>query len=61
MGSYEGTISVLEAELAAVEAVFAGLSGDQWRLPTRLVPVDPELPHWTVFESLPGTSISPSA
>ena len=50
MGSYEGTISVLEAELAAVEAVFAGLSGDRWRLPTRLVPVDPELPHWTVFE-----------
>jgi len=50
MGSYEGTISVLEAELAAVERVFAGLSGDQWRLPTKLVPVDPDLPHWTVFE-----------
>src|SRR5215831_10126583 len=40
----------LEAELAAVERVFAGLSGDEWRLPTRLVPVDPDLPHWTVFE-----------
>jgi hypothetical protein len=50
MGSYEDTISVLEAELAAVERVFAGLSGDQWRLPTKLVPVDPDLPHWTVFE-----------
>ena len=50
MGSYEGTISVLAAELAAVERVFAGLSGDQWRLPTKLVPVDPDLPHWTVFE-----------
>jgi len=50
MGSYEGTISVLEAELAAVERVFASLSGDEWRLPTRLVPVDPDLPHWTVFE-----------
>ena len=50
MGSYEGTISVLEAELAAVERVFAGLSDDQWRLPTKLVPVDPDLPHWTVFE-----------
>jgi len=50
MGSYEGTISVLEAELRAVERVFAGLSGDEWRLPTKLVPVDPALPHWTVFE-----------
>ena len=50
MGSYEGTISVLEAELAAVERVFAGLSDDQWRLPTKLVPVDPDLQHWTVFE-----------
>jgi Mycothiol maleylpyruvate isomerase N-terminal domain len=50
MGSYEGTISVLEAELAAVERVFAGLSGDEWQLPTKLVPVDPDLPHWTVFE-----------
>ena len=50
MGSYEGTISALEAELAAVERVFTGLSGDEWRLPTRLVPVDPDLPYWTVFE-----------
>ncbi len=50
VGSYEDTISVLEAELAAVERAFAGLSDDQWRLPTRLVPVDPGLPHWTVFE-----------
>ena len=50
MGAYEDTISVLEAELAAVERAFAGLSDDQWRLPTKLVPVDPDLPHWTVFE-----------
>ena len=50
MGSYEDTISVLEAELAAVERVFAGLSEEEWRVPTRLVPVDPDLPHWTVFE-----------
>jgi hypothetical protein len=50
MGSYEDTISVLEAELTAVERVFAGLSSDEWRLPTKLVPVDPDLPHWTVFE-----------
>jgi mycothiol maleylpyruvate isomerase-like protein len=50
MDSYEDTIAVLETELAAVERVFAGLSQDEWRLPTRLVPVDPALPHWTVFE-----------
>ena len=50
MGSYEDTIAVLEAELAAVERVFAGLSDDEWRLPTKLVPVDPDLPYWTVFE-----------
>ncbi len=50
MGAYEDTISVLEAELAAVERVFGGLSDDEWRLPTKLVPLDPALPHWTVFE-----------
>jgi uncharacterized protein (TIGR03083 family) len=50
MGSYGNTLSVLEAELAAVERVFAGLSDAEWRLPTKLVPVDPGLPHWTVFE-----------
>ena len=50
MRSYDGIISVLEAELAAVERVFAGLSDDEWRRPTKLVPVDPDLPHWTVFE-----------
>jgi uncharacterized protein (TIGR03083 family) len=50
MGSYEDTISVLAAELGAVERVFAGLSDAEWRLPTKLVPVDPHLPHWTVFE-----------
>jgi len=50
MGSYEASISLLETELAAVQRVFAGLSEDEWRLPTKLVPVDPGLPHWTVFE-----------
>lgn len=50
MGSYGDIISVLEAELVAVERVFTGLSDDEWRLPTKLVPVDPALPHWTVFE-----------
>lgn len=50
MGSYEDTISVLEAELAAVERAFTALSDDEWRLPTKLVPLDPGLPHWSVFE-----------
>jgi hypothetical protein len=50
MGSYEDSISVLEAELAAVEQVFTALSDGEWRLPTKLVPLDPGLPHWTVFE-----------
>src|SRR5262249_27767060 len=50
MGSYEGTISALEAELAAVERVFAGLSDNEWRLPTKLVPGDPDLPRWAGFE-----------
>ena len=50
MSSYEDILSTLEAELAAVSRVFAGLSAQEWRLPTQLVPVDPDLPRWTVFE-----------
>jgi uncharacterized protein (TIGR03083 family) len=50
VGSYDDTIAVLEAELGTVHEAFAGLSAEQWRAPTRLVPLDPELPHWTVFE-----------
>lgn len=50
MGSYETTIGILADELGRVEQVFRGLSPDDWRVPTKLVPVDPSLPHWTVFE-----------
>jgi uncharacterized protein (TIGR03083 family) len=50
MGSYEATIGILAEELARVEEVFRGLSPDEWQFPTKLVPVDPTLPHWTVFE-----------
>jgi uncharacterized protein (TIGR03083 family) len=50
MGTYETTIAVLADELSRVEQVFAGLSPDEWRAPTKLVPVDPGLPRWTVFE-----------
>jgi len=50
MGSYETTIDTLAGELARVEAAFRGLTGPEWAASTLLVPVDPDLPHWTVFE-----------
>ena len=50
MTSYESVIGILEAELAAVADTFADLRPDQWRRSTLLVPVDPDLPKWTVFE-----------
>src|SRR5579859_4248848 len=50
MASYESMIGILEAELAAVTDVFGGLTPDQWQRSTLLVPVDPDLPKWTVFE-----------
>jgi hypothetical protein len=48
--SYEDAINTLEKELDGVEAVFSGLSPDQWALPTKLVPVDAQKKPWTVFE-----------
>ena len=50
MAPYESVIGTLEAELTAVADVFAGLTPEQWRRSTLLVPVDPGLPKWTVFE-----------
>jgi len=50
MGSYETTIDTLADELARIEATFRGLTEPEWAASTRLVPVDPDLPHWTVFE-----------
>ena len=50
MGSYESAIGTLEAELTAVADVLAGLTPEQWQRSTLLVPVDPDLPKWTVFE-----------
>ena len=50
MASYESVIGTLEAELTAVADVFGSLAPDQWRRSTLLVPVDPDLPKWTVFE-----------
>ncbi|MDT7685333.1 MAG: hypothetical protein QOG57_5643, partial [Pseudonocardiales bacterium] len=50
MESYEGLLDVLAQELHNVEQVFRGLSGADWQARTQLRPLDPELPHWTVFE-----------
>ena len=50
MGSYQSSIDTLADELSRVERAFRGLSAQDWATPTKLVPVDPELPHWTVFE-----------
>src|SRR5215469_9875451 len=50
MGSYETTIDTLAGELTRIEAAFRGLTGPEWDASTLLVPVDPDLPHWTVFE-----------
>jgi uncharacterized protein (TIGR03083 family) len=50
MGTYEATVGILADELDRVEQAFRGLSPDEWRARTKLVPVDASLPHWTVFE-----------
>jgi hypothetical protein len=50
MGSYETTIDTLAGELARIEAALRDLTEPEWETSTLLVPVDPGLPHWTVFE-----------
>ncbi len=50
MGDYQASIDILADDLERVERVFRGLSGLDWAATTRLKPVDPDLPHWTVFE-----------
>jgi hypothetical protein len=50
MGSYETTIDTLAGELARIETAFCGLTGPEWAASALLVPVDPDLPHWTVLE-----------
>ncbi len=50
MTPYESVIGTLEAELTAVADTFRGLAPEQWQRSTLLVPVDPDLPRWTVFE-----------
>jgi Mycothiol maleylpyruvate isomerase N-terminal domain len=50
MGDYQASVDTLADELDRVQRVFRGLSGPDWQTPTKLVPVDPDLPRWTVFE-----------
>jgi hypothetical protein len=50
MASYEDAVDTLETELAGLQAIFDGLSDDEWKAPTKLEPLDESLPHWTVFE-----------
>jgi hypothetical protein len=50
MDSFEAMLDTLEAELGYIEQAFRDVSPEQWRARTLLVPVDPDLPHWTVFE-----------
>src|SRR2546430_4229360 len=58
MGSYETTIDTLAGELTRIEAVFRGLTGPEWDTSTLLVPVDPDLPSWTVLELAGSFDIS---
>jgi mycothiol maleylpyruvate isomerase-like protein len=50
MSAYEATIDTLAGELNRVEAAFRGLTGPEWAVSTQLVPVQEDLPRWTVFE-----------
>lgn len=47
---YRESVDILEAELAVVLDGFSRLAPEEWSLSTRLEPLDPSLPHWTVFE-----------
>ncbi len=50
MVSYEESIAILETELGGVEAAFRGLTDEEWQTETKLAPLDPAAPHWTLFE-----------
>ena len=50
MTSYDELIDILVAELEGVTKTFAALDEQEWTTRTQLVPVDPDLPRWTLFE-----------
>lgn len=50
MDTFEHAVDTLEQELGRVEDTFRSLSGHEWAREVKLEPLDPALPHWTVFE-----------
>lgn len=50
MSGFEDTVDLLEVELERVLEGFRRVGADEWSLSTGLEPLDPSLPHWTVFE-----------
>jgi Mycothiol maleylpyruvate isomerase N-terminal domain len=48
--SYDDVLRLLEAELAVVADGFERLAPEQWRTPTRLLPLDQALQPWTLLE-----------
>ncbi len=50
MSAFSDAVDILERELGQVLDGFRRVEGEQWSTPTRLEPLDPSLPHWTVFE-----------
>jgi hypothetical protein len=48
--TFDDDVRVLESELTTIEQAFRGLSADDWRSPTKLMPPDDSRPHWTLFE-----------
>jgi hypothetical protein len=47
--TYEHALDTLERELGRVLETFESLTDDEWAAEAQLVPLDPDLPHWTVF------------
>lgn len=50
MWTYAETVDILEEELSKLERIFSNLSEEEWKLETKLVPLDPDAGHWTLFE-----------
>jgi len=48
--SYSDVVDTLETELQSIEDAFRALTEAEWETPTKLVPLDPAQPHWTIFE-----------
>ena len=47
---FESTVQTLSEELNNLERILDGLSSDEWATSTSLIPVDEDLPRWTILE-----------